>query len=76
MGRLGGLSICALVASEGMGLNQLWVDRVVYTVVLFADPRRSHRGHFHWRDIVEKDESIKNYGAAIMIVLISALTRN
>ena len=54
-----------------MGLNQLWVDRVVYTVVLFADSRRSHRGPFHCRDIMEKDESIKNYGAAIMIVLIS-----
>ena len=31
-----GLSICAVVASEVIGLKQLWEDGVVYTVVLFA----------------------------------------
>jgi hypothetical protein len=31
-----GLSICAVVASEVIGLDQLWGDGVVYTVVLFA----------------------------------------
>ena len=31
-----GLSICAVVVSEMIGLKQLWEDGVVYTVVLFA----------------------------------------
>jgi hypothetical protein len=31
-----GLSTGAVVASEVIGLNQLWEDGVVYTVVLFA----------------------------------------
>ena len=31
-----GLSICAVVASEVIGLKQMWEDGVVYTVVLFA----------------------------------------
>ena len=31
-----GLSICAVAVSEVVGLNQLWEDAVVYTVVLFA----------------------------------------
>jgi len=31
-----GLSICAVAASEVIGLNQLWKDGVVYTVVVFA----------------------------------------
>jgi len=31
-----GLSICAVAAAELIGLNQLWKDGVVYTVVLFA----------------------------------------
>jgi hypothetical protein len=31
-----GLSICAVAASEVIGLKQLWEDGVVYTVVLFA----------------------------------------
>jgi hypothetical protein len=30
------LSVGAVVASEVIGLNQLWEDAVVYTVVLFA----------------------------------------
>ena len=32
----GGLSICAVAASEVIGLRQVWEDGVVYTVVLFA----------------------------------------
>jgi len=31
-----GLSICAVAASEVIGLNQLWKDGVVYTVIVFA----------------------------------------
>ena len=31
-----GLSACAVAASELIGLNELWEDGVVYTVVLFA----------------------------------------
>ena len=31
-----GLTACALAASEVIGLNQLWKDGVVYTVVVFA----------------------------------------
>jgi|SRR6266850_8193522 len=31
-----GLSICAVAASEVIGLRQVWEDGVVYTVVLFA----------------------------------------
>jgi hypothetical protein len=31
-----GLSICAVLASEMIGLKQLWEDGVVYTVVLFG----------------------------------------
>jgi hypothetical protein len=31
-----GLSICAVVASEVIGLNHLWRDGVVYTVVVFT----------------------------------------
>ncbi len=31
-----GLTICAVVASEVIGLNQLWEDGVVYTVILFT----------------------------------------
>jgi hypothetical protein len=31
-----GLTACALVVSEAIGLNQLWEDGVVYTVVVFA----------------------------------------
>jgi hypothetical protein len=31
-----GLSVAAVVASEVIGLKQLWEDGVVYTVVLFA----------------------------------------
>ena len=31
-----GLTACAIAASELIGLNQLWKDGVVYTVVLFA----------------------------------------
>jgi hypothetical protein len=30
------LSVCAVVACEVIGLNQLWEDGVVYTVVVFA----------------------------------------
>jgi len=32
----GGLSTCAVAASELIGLKQVWEDGVVYTVVLFA----------------------------------------
>ena len=31
-----GLTACAIAASEVIGLNQLWKDGVVYTVVVFA----------------------------------------
>ena len=31
-----GLTACAIVASRVIGLNQLWEDGVVYTVVVFA----------------------------------------
>jgi hypothetical protein len=31
-----GLTACAIAASEVVGLNQLWKDGVVYTVVVFA----------------------------------------
>jgi len=31
-----GLTACAIAASEVIGLNKLWKDGVVYTVVLFA----------------------------------------
>ena len=31
-----GLTACAIAASEVIGLNQLWQDGVVYTVVVFA----------------------------------------
>ena len=31
-----GLTACAIAASEVIGLNQLWKDGVVYTVVVFS----------------------------------------
>lgn len=31
-----GLTACAVVASEVIGLNQLWEDGIVYTVIVFA----------------------------------------
>ena len=31
-----GLTACAIAASEVIGLNQLWKDAVVFTVVVFA----------------------------------------